>query len=505
MNNLLIKIFFLLLFISSSLFSQNNNLTGLRNVEYDGAYYNILGIGKSNDEKYLAISSYGGRFYLLNIENKKTTSALSQGEKLIWKKNISGFKNGAKPIFSSSGKYILLKHVYEKEFVTKYKPTACVVLETETGKIVYQKNDGIMSADFVSDNTLLIANDQELEWFDLTSSKTIKKIEMPQAEAIAVNKAGTRLAVSYIPTKSEFANLKSINNRKREIKIAKKNKRLIEFFSLPDMETISVVEDELDVVFRMKFIENDKYLTYLSRAKTRKNGLSKDDQKQESSESTLRAIHVMKIEVETGIIDRTFYYRTMYPNADFNLNENLFAISSSTIIQGSFMGIKNGIELYDYNVQDKLIAGIYTKFKLFKRFPSPSQFCFLNGNTNLYISIGHGLYYWNTTELPFHTFNQINADEEAVINIAKQQLDSLTYSDDFKKKLGDVKLSGIYNFDITLIKKGQVVTVFSVTDEATDIKSYNFLLEYIKKFKFEGVKIEKDKRIKFNYEFYFDE
>lgn len=497
--------FYLILFFSLEIIAQNSIPEGLRNVEYNGAYYAILGMATSPDEKTLCISSYGGRFYLLNIENKIFKNAFDQGEKPVWKINLSGYKNGAKPIFSSDGKYIILKHVYNNATTTKYKPTECAVVESATGKIVFERSGGILSAAFANPTTIIIATESNLEWIDLQINKIIKTIEMPEAEAMAANRAGTILAVSYIPTKAEFANLKSIDNRKRELKIAKKNKRLIEFFSLPDMQTISIVEDELDVVFRMKFTDDDKYLLFLSRARTKNN--SKDDQRQESSGSTLAAIHIMRIEPQSGTLDRNFYYRTNWTNADFGLNPDatLFGISNTMPINNSFFGFKMGVEFYDYAVQDKLEATLATKFRLFKKNTLPYPFVFLKNSTQAYIGINQNLYLWDYNKLKNYTFNALNADEEEVISSASTQIDSLSKMEDFKKLSAGLKLSGIYSFDVTLVKKGQVLTVFSITDEATDIKSYNFLLNYLKALKLENIKIEKDKRIKFKYEFNFEE
>lgn len=502
---MIIKLIIQFLLFSTLCFSQTAIPDGLKLVEYNASYNPILGLETSPDEKLLCVSSYGGRFYMVNIENKISKSAFDQGEKLLWKINLAGFKNGAKPIFSADGKYVILKHVYNKEYITKYKSTECVVVESATGKIVLERKNGVLSAAFANSNTLIIATDENLEWIDLSTLKIIRTIEMPEAEAIATNKSGTIMAVSYIPTKAEFANLKSIDNRKRELKIAKKNKRLIEFFSLPDMQTISIVEDELDIVFRMKFADDDKYLFFLSRPRTNRN--SKDDQRQESSASTLAAIHIMRIDPQTGVLDRKFYYRTNWTNADFGLNsdKNKFGVANTMMINNSFFGFKMGLELYDYNNQDKLEASMATKFRLFKKNALPYPFAFLKNSTLAYIGINQNLYLWDYNKLKNHTFNSLNTDDDMVIESASNQIDSLIKMEDFKKTSANLKLSGIYSYDITLIKKGQVLTVFSVSDEATDIKSYNFLLNYLKTLKFENIKIEKDKRIKFKYDFNFEE
>jgi hypothetical protein len=46
-----------------------------------------------------------------------------------------------------------------------------------------------------------------------------------------------------------------------------------------------------------------------------------------------------------------------------------------------------------------------------------------------------------------------------------------------------------------------VATVFSPTDEMLDIRSHNFLLEYLKATKLQDLNIPKDKRVKFRYTF----
>lgn len=500
----MIKLYFnLSIFLFFTVFSQTTIPDGLRSVEYNGAYNAILGMETSFDEKLLCVSSSGGRFYLINIENKISKSAFEQGEKLLWKINLSGYQNGAKPLFSSDGKYIILKHVFHKPTSTKYKPTECAVIDAQTGKVVFEKKNGILSVAFASNSTIIVANENNLEWVELQTGKTIKTIEMPEAEAIATNKSGTILAVSYIPTKAEFANLKSIDNRKREIKIAKKNKRLIEFFSLPEMQTISVVEDELDVVFRMKFTDDDKHLLFLSRPRLK----NLNQNAPTSSAETLMAFHIMRIEPYSGQLDRVFYYKSTYSNADFCLNSelNLFGVSNTLPINGSVFGMKTGVEIYDYSTQDKLEAVLATKFRLFKRNPMPYPFIFLKKSKQAYIGINQNLFLWDFEKLKNHTFNALNTDEEVVSYSATTQIDSLIKTEEFKKISIGLNLSGVYSYDITLVKKGQVLTVFSISDEATDSKCYNFLLNYLKTLKFENIKIEKDKRIKFKYDFNFEE
>jgi hypothetical protein len=480
---------------------------GVRLMDYGGINYPIFGLGQSAEGKYLLISAYGGRFYMLDASStEEAKNAFSQKEKQLWQKNLNGFKWGCKPSFSSDSKYVLLKPTFDDPYVTKLKPTKCIVVESATGNTVYERGDEILGATFLNSTTLLLSTNDGLEFVDLNSKKITKKLAMPQVEAIAASRDGKTLALSYYPEKIDFAELNSVDYRKREIKNAIKNKRLILIFDVATMKEISKIDDEIDVVFRMKFSPDDKDLILFTRNHTKGFNENKNNLKQESSASTLMALNLLKLNVKTGIIDRGFYYRSFFIHLDFDISPDgkLFAYSSTNNTPAGLFKITNGLEVYDYNVPDDLKFEIKTRFKFFKKFSNPYQFSFKPDMSSIYFSSGGDLVEWDYKILPKHVFNGAGSSDEDVAASAINQLDSLSNTIEFKEKITKNNIQGMYVYDVTVFKKGQVATVFSPTDEVLDIRSHNFLLDYLKAIKLEDLNIPKDKRVKFRYTFNID-
>src|SRR5690606_30853286 len=104
-------------------------------------------------------------------------------------------------------------------------------------------------------------------------------------------------------------------------------------------------------------------------------GNTKKDLRQENAYKLL-VLNLIKVDIETGEIDRDFYYSSTYIHMDYDVSAdgNLFAFSSTGMVSGSAYKTINGLEIYDYRVADKLLYSIKTRFKWFKRYMEPYQF-----------------------------------------------------------------------------------------------------------------------------------
>ena len=504
----MLRIKILLFIISISFLSIYAQLPdGVRLVDYGGINYPIYGLGQSEEVKYLLISAYGGRFYMLDASStEQPKNAFSQKEKQLWQKNLYGFRWGCKPAFTSDSKFVLLKPTFDDPNVTKLKPTKCIVLESASGNTIYERGDEILGATFLNNSTLLLSTNDGLEFVDMNSKRITKKIALPQVEAVAASHDGKTLALSYYPEKIDFAELNSVDYRKREIKNAVKNKRLILIYDVETMKEISKIDDEIDIVFRMKFSPDDANLILFTRNHTKGFNQQKNNLKQESSISTLMALNLLKVNVKTGIIDRSFYYRSFFIHLDFDVSPDgkLFAYSSTNNAQTGLFKMTSGLEVYDFNVADDLKFDIKTRFKFFKKFSNPYQFSFKPDMSSIYFSVGGDLVEWDYKKLPKHVFNGEGSCDEDVAASAINQLDSLSNTVEFKERATKNNIQGMYVYDVTVFKKGQVATVFSPIDDVLVIKSHNFLLDYLKATKLQDLNIPKDKRVKFRYTFNID-
>ena len=494
------------IFITSARLAIGQLPKGIREIDYATSLYPVYGMEISKDGKYLAISCFGGRLHMLTIDNNvKVTNAFAQKEKIIWTKYLSNdFKWGGKPVFSPSSKHVLLKPLYDDLNQVKVKPTDLVIYNAENGEKVYERINEILSADFITDDLLLVSTAENLEWIDLSLKKVIEKRPMPEVETISVSEDGKLLAISFVPQPIQFARLQSIKGRKRELKVAKRGKRLLAVYQLPEMEPVSVVDDEIDIVFGIKFSSDNKDLILFTRNFKRNFGGNKANLRQENAYKLL-LLNLIKVDVNTGELDRNFYYSSSHLHMDYKLSpdDKLFAHSSSEISGDYVRATKRftGIDIYNYQYPDSLHSSVKTRFKYFKPFNYTYQCAFIPQSTKMFFAFGPKLYEWDYEQLRDFDFNNQGNLNDEIISLATQQLDSLSNTEGFKKFTGQNKIEGLYTFDITVFKKGQVSSVFSPTDEATDVKAHNVMLEYVKALKFKDLEIPKDKRVKFQYTF----
>jgi hypothetical protein len=112
----------------------------------------------------------------------------------------------------------------------------------------------------------------------------------------------------------------------------------------------------------------------------------------------------------------------------------------------------------------------------------------------------------------FFTFFSLSAQKKGLIEYqddiikeAKHELDSAMIGPEgalyifYQKK----NISGSYIMDLTIREKGEVATVFCVSNDGGNITSQNILKDYLQNLVFD-FKMPKGKRYKFQYEFKFD-
>jgi hypothetical protein len=95
-------------------------------------------------------------------------------------------------------------------------------------------------------------------------------------------------------------------------------------------------------------------------------------------------------------------------------------------------------------------------------------------------------------------------EKDQIIEQAKKELDQTLANpeSDFMKSIKLNKVTGEYNFDITICEKGQVLSVFVVSSNSNDVKIQNLLKDLVKSFEF-NFKMPKGKSYKFQYKFNF--
>jgi WD40 repeat protein len=447
-------------------------------------HYPIFGMTVSPDQKELLVSGWGGRLYLLDVQKPGT-------EVLLWKNfGISGFKFGSKPVFSQDGKYILMVETIQwTSFwsLIKVKPRKCVVLEAASGKVVFSR-DGIMSAGFVNGTSqIAVSENDRIRFFDFLTGEKSDKIEVDDIEVLAVSHDGKTIAASYDPEKRELRELESVGKNKGELRNAKRAKRLVAFFDVATGKRIATSSDEIDIIIYMEFAPDDSKVIYAVRSKGKEGGTKQ-----------LAQFGMGRINVPSGEIDRNFFHYSNDAFLDFSVShdQQYFAFVDDP---GAF-GFKKRVLVYEYENMDSRQAMFGYQGKLFNPNLYSPCFAMRTDTSLLYLSNGNKVIEWDYKKLPEYLLYTEPTNPDAVADTAVSTLNRELVNGKLREFLVKNDVHGLFIFDITLHKKGEVATVFTQSDEKTDIRSQNLLKDYIRQMRFD-VKMPKDQRVKFRYTF----
>jgi len=470
--------------ISAHLMAQPQDSDKYRTFSIPGNQYPIFGMTLSPDQKSMVVAAWNGRTYLIDVKTAGT-------ESLIWKNfNISGYKYGSKPVFSADGKYILMVETIQwSSFwsIIKVKPRKCTVLDAATGHELFARS-GIRSAGFVAGTTqIAVSEGDRVKFYDFVTGEKVRDFEVDDLEVLAVSHDGKTIAASYDPEKKELRALESVGKNKGELKNAQKSKRLIGFYDAATGKKLATSNDETDIVIYLEFSPDNQDVVFAVRSKG-----------QEGGTKQLAQFGMGRIGVATGLIDRSFFHYSNDVFLDFQVSndQKLFAFVDNP---GTF-GFKKRVTIFDYNHMDSRKATFGYQGKLF----SPNLFspCFaIRADTTLvYLSNGNKVIEWDYTKVPEYLIYTEPADADATTDSAQITLNRELTNGKLKAFIEKNHIKGLFIFDITLHKKGEVATVFAQSDEKTDLKAQNLLKDFIHTMKFD-VKLAKNQRVKFRYTF----
>jgi hypothetical protein len=438
----------------------------------------------------------GGRF--LNYDISK--GRLTENAQPLWKNfTIKGFDLGGDAQFSKDENYILVSEqnaLYTRDNA-KPKPFRICVLEVSSGKIVFESEE-VNSAQILNDNqTILITDDDGVSTYNFKTGVKGEKKEITNCEIAFLNNAENILAVSYDPSRDEFKHEEGAGYNKKELKNAAKNKRLIAFYEYPSMKKLGVINEEIDVVFNMQYTTDDRYLLFFSRTWQPEhqhvnmlNGMDK----------TLDLNQFQRIDMSSLKVDNlNFIYQTseQMSNSDLDLNSDLFVFSEN---RGMLAG-KRDVIVVKFSEQQNFL-GTYTFRGRSKTRNLFSPAFAIVDESNILVANGLKLSYWNFAKLPKYTENIEPVNENAILDKAVDQLDSdlLNPESSLSKTIIKKQISGLYLFNISIQKNGEVVSIFTQSDDKTNIQMQNVLKDIILNYRFD-VSVPKNERLKFAYTF----
>ncbi|MEI8046266.1 MAG: hypothetical protein WCI92_02710 [Bacteroidota bacterium] len=483
---------FIFLVLTISLYAQQKP----EPITLPGVAYPILSMKKSPSSKYLFLSLAGGRFLLYDISKGN----LNENSTPLWKNfDSKGFAIGGDAEFSDNEKYILVVEqnaMYARD-KAKIEPFSINVLDVATGQVVYE-TEGVNSAQFLIDNsTILLADDEGVATYNLITKTKGEKKKIEACEIACLNHAGNLLSASYDAERSEFKDEDGAGLNKKELKNAAKNKKLIRFYEYPSMKNAGIINEEVDVVFRMQYTADDKYLLFFSRTRQAEhthvsllNGLDKANDLNQ----------FQRIDIGDFRVDNAnFIYQTSEQMANFDItpSSTLFSYNDN---RGLFAGKR---EVYITNfAEQQVIVGKFTfQGRAKTRNLHQAAFAFIDDSI-LLVANGLKLTYWNFAKLPDYVEYIEPVNENAILDNAIGQLDDDLQDPEssLSKSISKRAITGLYLMNITIQKSGEVVSIFAQSDDKTNISMQNMLKDIILKYKFD-VTVPKNERLKFTYTF----
>lgn len=458
--------------------------------------YPILTLKQSPSAKYLFLTLAEGRFLLYNL----SPGRLTENSTPLWTNfSIKGFKVGGIAGFSDDERYILVTEQKsgDARAKTSISPFRINILEVASGKVVYE-TDGVNSAQILGDNqSVLIARDERVSVVNFKTGAEQAGFALSGCEIASLNHAGNLLAVSYDAARNEFREKEGAGLNRKELKNAAKNKKLISFYEFPSMKLSATLTEEVDVVVRMQFTPDDRHLLFFSHTRqaehTHANLLNGLD-------NTMDLSQFQRVDIQNFKVDNlNFIYQTSEILANFDLitRPALFAYSDNK----GLLAARRQVVVVDFN-QQQAYLGTYTfKGRARTRNLFSTAFAFADDQTVI-VANGTRLTYWNFRDFPQYTEYIEPVDENGILDNAMQQLDQDLQSPEssLMKSISKKQISGLYLFNITIQKSGEVISVFARSDEKTNITMQNMLKDIILKYKFD-VTVPKNERIKFTYTF----
>ena len=458
--------------------------------------YPIYSLKKCISNNYILFTLSGGRFLLYDVSKGR----LTENSVPVWKNfTIKGFDLGGDAEFSRDEKYILVSEqnaMYSHD-KAKVKSIRINVLEVLTGKVIFEM-DGANCTQFLNDNqSILIADDEGVYTYNFVTRAKGEKKKIENCEIACVNNAEKILAVSYDPTRDDFKKEDGAGMNKKELKNAVKNKKLIAFYEYPSLKKIGIINEEVDVVFKMQFTSDDNYLLFFSRTLQAEhqhvnmlNGMDKTNDLNQ----------FQRIDMQNYVVDNlNFIHQTSeaMANFDLNLKADLFVFGEN---KGLFAG-KREIDVVKFSEQ-QVSKGIYTFQGRSNTRNLFSPAFTIDDEATILVANGLKLSYWNFSQYPKYTENIEPINENKILDLAISQLDADIQNPEnsLLKAISKKQIIGLYILTISIQKNGEVVSVFAQSDDKTNIPMQNALKDIILKYKFD-VTVPKNERLKFTYTF----
>jgi hypothetical protein len=259
----------------------------------------------SPDSKTLSISSTQG-FPLFQYDWQ--TNALTNTF------TVNDWYAGSRLNYSQDGSKILLQRLYYAD----YKPNedrevAFQVVDAKTGTELFEI-DNAHDVRFMPDGKRLMSLEGDnLNIIDIESGKKVEKHHFYNASVSAsIDPGGKLIAVAVHPDDKEMLeNIPSLRQDRKALKSAANYKQMIEILDAQTYEKKYTVQDLFDLIFRIEFTQDGRYLLVLHTPHTKT-----------ASSVSAKQSYVSVVDMESGEVLRTIFLSTSDFEPQFRLHDN---------------------------------------------------------------------------------------------------------------------------------------------------------------------------------------
>jgi len=293
------------------LLSFNQSFTQVYNLDTEklklGEKKNLLcWMELSPDTKTLSISSTQG-FPLFHFDWE--TKSVKQ------EFTVNDWYAGSRLNYSPDGSKLLLQHLYYADnSPDKDREAAFQVVDSKNGSTLFLIDKAHDMRFLPNSNQLLYLEGDQLGVLDIASGQKVEKHRFYNASVSAdIDPTGKRIAVAIHPDDKEMlASIPSLRQDKKALKFAAKYKQMIEILDAQTFETKYIINDLFDLIFRVEFSKDGKYLMVLHTPHSGK------------ANSSIRGkqSYVSVVDMESGEVLRTIFLSTSDFEPQFRLHPN---------------------------------------------------------------------------------------------------------------------------------------------------------------------------------------
>ena len=287
----------------------------------------------SPDAKTLSISSTQGfPLYSFNWESKSVANSYT----------VNDWYAGSRLNYSQDGSKILLQHLYYADYSPNTdREVEFQVVDAKDGNTLFSINKAHDICFMPDGKHLLSLEGDQLSVINIVSGDKVEKHRFFNASVSAdIDPTGKLIAVAVHPDDKEMlSTIPSLRQDKKALKTASKYKQMVEILDAQTFESKYLVNDLFDLIFRVEFSKDGRYLFVLHTPH-----FTKDNSSINGKQS-----YVSVVDMETQEVLRTIFLSNCDFEPQFRLHQN-----------GKIFGIEtkgrkfHEIHLYDFESGDLL-------------------------------------------------------------------------------------------------------------------------------------------------------